>query len=451
MKLRLVLTIVIAFFIVSAPLSAVATVEVSTAFQGFAEEPFFICVYYEDVSVIGHVLSALEQNLEALEYIVSRLKIEGKLDMDFPGVIINARKQYEVDNRFETMETTLSFTNSATFVCTNPDVRKFEPVKLGPSYLIETTTGLLSFEDLLALIIRLRELNGETPKITIASEEDLSIGKVNPDFERFKNIQIQYGMPYTSSGNLSLLPVWDAQILRYSLIDPKGNTIEELVPADIYIGHLAWPSTERMDLSGRFIAYASTEKAIVYDAAKDVYHTLDFDFAFQDEYAQREFEWFGRVQRVEFAVHKSEDIIYVFPFGRGLSLTVIYSLDLNSGVWLREYEEWTLYEKVWSNRDAGVWLPLPRATLDQRTINTGFEFVAWQDGQPYPDFMKTVNEILVESPQEEPQEKMTEDQLPEVIPVSEEPLGETESSFIYLWLLLPALASAVTYLLIRKW
>lgn len=184
--------IMLIILILSVPLQAKATVPVSSGYEGHGGT-VFVAMHYEDVSAVEPLQVKLEQDLIALEHVFKTLQSEGKLDPDYPKLTIVAAKYYDLDNRFDGASTILSFTSSATLVCNNPDITQFEPRGLGPAYVIHTSTGLLKYSDLVAMMLLLIELNDRSPTITISNEEELAAAKIHPDFERFMNLEIKDG------------------------------------------------------------------------------------------------------------------------------------------------------------------------------------------------------------------------------------------------------------------
>ncbi|HSV77506.1 MAG TPA: hypothetical protein VLH37_10795, partial [Bacteroidales bacterium] len=109
-----------------------------------------VALHYEDASEMALVRARLEQDLPAVEYVFMDLMEKGLIDEAYPILVIEATKQFAVTNRFETQPTKISLAEQVTLVCNNPDMPQFDPRTLGPAYVIETTTGLLDFNDLLA-------------------------------------------------------------------------------------------------------------------------------------------------------------------------------------------------------------------------------------------------------------------------------------------------------------
>jgi hypothetical protein len=362
-----VVMLVLVIIILSVPMNASATVDVSSGYKGQGQT-VFIAMHYECVSPVGHIQARLEQDLIALEYAFAKLQNEGFLDPDFPRLVIVAGKHFNIDKRFEIAPTVLSLTNTAILVCNNHDSRKFAPENLGPTYVIRTSIGLLSYEDLAAMMIHLGGLNEATPAITIESEEKLLTARNHPTFKEIMNLSVRIDEENITSGNLRLSTLWDAGKTQFSLLDEAGNTIKELEPVDIYIGRPSWPPAERSDMQGRLIAYASKDKAIIYDIVKGKYYELNLDFEYKDPDAKKEAA-FIEYENVEFTMHPTENKVFVLPFGSRGMIIITYSLDLNTGKWVRELEGRVAHDIIWENKFNGTWYDFVSAVNIRRILN----------------------------------------------------------------------------------
>ncbi|MBS3976040.1 MAG: hypothetical protein KGZ75_04840 [Syntrophomonadaceae bacterium] len=388
---------ILTVLLMSLPLQAEATVPVSSGYKS-PGEVVFIVMHYEDASAIAPIQLKLEQDLLALEHAFKTLQKEGKLDPDFPRLVIIASKYYRLENRFETAPAELSFTNSATFVSNHPESPQFEPKELGPAYVIRISTGLLNYRDLAAMMPLLGGLNDQAPRITINSEEKLAVWKRQPDFERLIsliNVPEEFG---AVAGGFRIAALWKAETTFYSLTDEEGNKILDLFPANIYKGRPAWAPVERPELHARILAYATDEQVIIYDFTKGTYiiYHLNLDFTFNDRRIQEIFDGMRDAIHVHFAVDAVEDKVYVLPFGRMGWINVVYSLDLDTGAWTRELEGGLVSDEVWKNKQNGSWIDFISAVPDRKIVgNVDILTEEWTEGQNFPAVSVKRNQTIL--------------------------------------------------------
>ena len=390
-------TLILTVLLLSLPLQAEATVPVSSGYisQG---EVVFMAMHYEDVSAIAPIQLKLEQDLLALEHAFKTLQKEGKLDPDFPRLVIIASKYYELENRFETAPAELSFTNSATLVCNHPESPQFEPKESGPAYVIRISTGLLNYRDLVALMLLAGGLNDQYPRITINNEEELAAGVRHPDFERLLNFEVKDEEYGAAIGGYNIAALWRAEEMLYSLMDKDGNKVLDLLPAGIYKGKPSWAPALRPEFHGRILAYASEEQVKIHDLAKGRYYTLSLDFTFADPAIHD--IWRDGVQRVRFAMHATEDKLYVLPFAaKEFYISVVYSLDLDTGAWARELAselgDLTLLSEVWTNLENRVWIEFVSAVPDGKIMNVDILTKEWTEGQNFPAVSVNRNQTVL--------------------------------------------------------
>ena len=381
--------------LLSLPLQAEATVPVSSGYIS-PGEVVFMAMHYEDATAIEPILLTLGQDLLALEHAFQTLQKEGKLDPDFPRLVIIASKYYRLEYRFEVSPAELYFTNSATFISNHPDSPHFEPKELGPAYVIRISTGLLNYRDLAAMLPLLGGLNDQNLKITINSEEKLAVWKRQPDFERLTsliNVPEEFG---AVAGGLRIAALWKAETTFYSLTDKEGNKILDLFPANIYKGRPAWAPALRPELHGRILAYATDEQVIINDITRgDRYH-LNLDFTFNDPRIQEIFDGMRDAIHVHFAVDAVENKVYVLPFGRMGWINVVYALDLDTGEWRRELEVELVSDEVRRNTYDRIWIDFVSAVPDRKIVgNVDILTEEWTEGQNFPAVSVNRNQTVL--------------------------------------------------------
>ena len=445
--------IIMIILILSIPLQVNATVPVSSGYEG-PESIVFISMHYEDMSAIEPLQVKLEQDLIALEHVFKTLQTEGKLDSDYPRLAIIASKYFEVDRRFGTIPTVLFFTNSATFVCNNPDLLQFEPRGLGPAYVIHTNTGLLNYSDIVAMMLLMSELSDQSPNITISYEEDLDAGKMHIDYERLMNLNVKHEEYPDPTGEYRIIAEWRAQAMHYLLLDMQDNVVHDFKSPGIYKGTPSWAPVERPDFHGRILAYASSDQAIIYDIIKERYHTLNLDFTFEDPSIQELFDIYDGVQRVRFAMHSTENKVYVLPYAaNAFYISAVYSLDLDTGEWFRELENYTLISEVWENIYNAVWISFIPAVPDRKILNVDILSEPWATGQNAPKFNIEDEQAVIEEQPNEPEPILEEEPVttPENEPIlDEEDADGPRNAQVYLWLLLIIPVAGLVYLILKK-
>jgi len=107
---------------------------------------------------------------------------------------------------------------------------------LGWAYLIDTTTDRLSFGDLLAFVLLLPRLSGQSPVLTINDAEILTQIKNSREYQDFSNLELTLVHPgmWNTEGK-SFTPVWDAGVFFYYVSDLAGNRLFKLAPLEYYL------------------------------------------------------------------------------------------------------------------------------------------------------------------------------------------------------------------------
>lgn len=389
-SIRKVLSALVAnLFLLLTPGSLMATVPVSTGFEG-PGSTVFVIIHHEDASPIGHITSKCERDLIALTYIFKKLQSEQKLDPDFPRLVIVATKYYTLNSRFETAPAELLFTNAANLICSNPDLPQFEPRNLGPAYMIRIATGLLNFSDLTKLILHLSELDNKTPKIKISSEEELSVAVTNADYERFMNLEVKDQQTGVESGGYRVSAIWRSQVKQYMIIDEAGQKVASLEPVPFYTSKPVWPPAGLSKQQGSIIAYASEKQAYVYDILNNRYHVKLFgEDTISNIEQQVSNSVSNQIQLVQFAMCVKTGKVIVMPFGVMGQIDNVFALNLESGEWFLELTGDFISDQVWNNRNNGDWLDFIPATPERRIRNIDIVWQAWTAGQ---NFLSTAND-----------------------------------------------------------
>lgn len=153
---------------------------------------------------------------------------------------------------------------------------------LGPAYVVETTTGRLSFSDLLAFVLLLPRLSEQTPVLAIDNEEIIRQVKDSREFQEFSRLELALGHPgMWSTEGKSFTPVWQAGVLSYYVNDLAGNKLFKLEPLAYYLARPKWsPPIPRL------IAGATATALMIVDTFSGKTHLLDLTVFFPGKYLQ---------------------------------------------------------------------------------------------------------------------------------------------------------------------
>jgi len=250
-------------------------------------------------------------------------------------LVIEATKQFALTNRFETKSTRISLAEQVTLVCNNPDMPQFDPRPLGPAYVIETTTGLLEFNDLLAMIIMLPDLGRKEQVLEIAQEESLDQKKRTRRHRRYVDLNIFADTTSIGPGQNRIASEWQSRTTRYILQGVASDKEVHLEPLEVYITTPTWPPAVPGETSAHILGYASPQKIVLYDIERGVYHMQNIEGISPDGMS---------VQQVRFMKDQESGKIYAVVSGILGTLLGAFSLDLSTGGWERAYQDMPLYQ-----------------------------------------------------------------------------------------------------------
>ncbi|HSV88144.1 MAG TPA: hypothetical protein VLH61_05835 [Bacteroidales bacterium] len=294
-----------------------------------------VAMHFEDASEIAKVRASLEQDLSAIEFVFMDLIEKGIVDKAYPRLVIEATKQFTVYNRFETTPTIISRANQVMLVCNNPDVQQFEPIPAGPAYVIETTTGLLNYCDILAMMLMLNELDEKKPVLEINKERPLEKKKRSDVHQKYMKIETPGEISHTGIGNYSLVSIWREGITLYKLVDETLGKEIVLDPVDVYITKPSWNKASKEGINGHAIGYVSTEQIVIYFIGKGIYFRQDIKALSPDGMP---------VQQVKFFTDIASGKIYAVATGVMGAHLAAYSIDLAGGGWQRTFQNMAAYQ-----------------------------------------------------------------------------------------------------------
>jgi len=228
----------------------------------------------------------LQQDVHALEQVFLALHKTGKLDSRYPTLLIRIRYQPDRDNGFSPPTSVLSFTSAAALITGFPSWEPpggMHPARnLGRAYVIDTT--LLSFKDLLALLLLLPGLGEERPALTVNDAEILAEVKNSPEYQTMSKMRLEFSPPVMNWGSpkpLGLLPVWERGVLSYIICDQANNKLFSLKPLDYYLARPAWALP-----APRLIAAATETDLFFIEVHTGKTHRLDLAALFPQKYLQ---------------------------------------------------------------------------------------------------------------------------------------------------------------------
>ncbi|HSW67623.1 MAG TPA: hypothetical protein VLH16_03500, partial [Bacteroidales bacterium] len=178
--------------------------------------------------------------------------------------------------RFEHQPTILTFSPSTDIICNNPDMKQFPPISLGKSYIIRTTTGLLNFDDLLALIVKLPKLTSSNQIISLTEEEELQLAKESKLFQEYWDIEYINEIAL----NQNHYPRIRARIHRgealYSVFPSEQTMPFELPLLESPFAPLQHLLFTHDEFPNAFVSIACSQGAILANAKNGLQYPLEF-------------------------------------------------------------------------------------------------------------------------------------------------------------------------------
>ncbi|MEW5922152.1 MAG: hypothetical protein AB1796_14645 [Bacillota bacterium] len=292
-------------YIILAPAPATATVPLSSTTAG-QNRSVYVSLHYEDAGEGMAVIKArLQQDIHALEHVFQTLQETGELDSRYPILLVRAGHHPAAESGFTPAAATLSLTPAVAltggFPMEGPLDGIYRTENLGRAYVIDTSTGLLSFDNLLAFVLLLPRLNEQNPVLTVSDEETLAQIKNSKKYQAFSKLRLEL-RPFeiwgTPEGLEGLAPVWQAGVFSYRAYDLAGNRLFELQPLDYY---LAKPSLSPP--IPRFLAYATENELYFVELFSRKTRRIDLTALFPQSYLQMS-------ESIELAVSPQGDHIY---------------------------------------------------------------------------------------------------------------------------------------------
>ncbi|GFP19511.1 hypothetical protein HKBW3S03_01016 [Candidatus Hakubella thermalkaliphila] len=269
---------------------------------------------------IAVIKARLQQDVQVLEQVFLTLHQTEKLDSRYPVLLVRTRYQPEADRGVSPPAAVLSFAPALALIS---GINRAE--SLGRAYVIDT--NLVSFKDLLALVLLLPHLGEQSPALTVKDKTILAQVKNSPEFQAFSKMRLEFGPPVINWGspdNKGLLPVWEAGVFSYNVYDLAGNRLLRLEPLSHYLARPSWSLP-----APRLLAAATEADLYFVELPARKTHRLDLSALFPQKYLQR-------ANSIALAINLQEKQIY-FTLDRNLSETFwqnedhTYSYALDTG------------------------------------------------------------------------------------------------------------------------
>ncbi|MBT9171754.1 MAG: hypothetical protein DDT21_00124 [Syntrophomonadaceae bacterium] len=224
---------------------------------------------------IAPIVARMEHDIHALEVIFRQLLDEGKLDDSYRTLVINAGFYGSTATRFSHAATRLYRTNHAVLSgwplsldevarLRGAGLRRGEVLTLGRAYVIETSTGLLTLNDLLALIHLLPAPEQAQAVTEIRSEAELEAAASLIPPGLVENTSFGIGPPgvwsYVHVGGEFFRAIWQGGKVTYYLRAAKEKEEVPLPVLPYYLQRPVWGN--RLP---RFMAFANEETLTIID------------------------------------------------------------------------------------------------------------------------------------------------------------------------------------------
>lgn len=237
-----------------------ATVPVSVAIKS-ADTTVTLVMHYEDASNISTIRTEAERIVPGIALLFQALQQDGILHEDYPRLIIVARKHYSEESRFEHNPSIITFSPKGSLICNNPDAQQFEPILLGPAYILQTSTGLLNWADLLAMIIKMQELSSENQSVNIVDEAMLQSIKNTELYANMLNREFIWEETLGAAETFSIKNRIYRTQLQSQIIDKEQNIIAQMPERFRLVATPAFHIVQRPEGANTFLGWSSAQEA----------------------------------------------------------------------------------------------------------------------------------------------------------------------------------------------
>lgn len=304
-----------------------ATVPVSVAIQS-ADTTVTLVMHYEDASNISTIRTEAERNVPGIALLFQALQKDGILHEDYSRLIIVARKHYTEESRFEHYPSIITFSPKSSLICNNPDVQQFQPILLGPAYILQTSTGLLNWADLLAMIIKMQELSSDNQSVNIVDEAILQSIKDTELYANLMNMEIVWEETFGAAETFSLKNRIYGTQLKSQIIDNERNIIAQMPEGFRPIATPALHVVQRSEGTTTFLGWSSAQEASLIQLETGVISQFELPMPAG-----------GQVHDVQFYFSESLSSIVVLVREALGQIASVWAYNVQSEEWSRMFQQ----------------------------------------------------------------------------------------------------------------
>jgi len=307
-----------------------ATAPVSKAMQS-PKGNITVVLHYEDVSKIAETQTRLQTHLPILELLFNELIAKRQLDAAYPKLVIMARKHYTVESRLEHGPTSVTYSQQTQLVCNNPGFQQFEPISLGPTYVIETTIGMMQMPDLLALMISLSDLCARNSLIEIYSEEQLARYQQTRLYRQLYQQQWVYADEAPFLKNMFLKTTWSGGKTYFEITDDTQSTLVEFAKLQQQLTPISWIE---LNDNQAFVAMANDRNLFLANLQNGEKFIQDLEITTENNHA---------LHRVDFYHQHAANQLLAIAKGALNRALMVYGFDPAQSQWSALHEALPLY------------------------------------------------------------------------------------------------------------
>lgn len=342
----------------------------------------FIVIHEDESADLAPVIAKMEHDIHALEAVFRQMLEDGRLDGRYGTLVINAGFYGSATARFSHAATKLYRTNRVALSgwplsldhivrLRESGARRGEVLNLGRAYVIDTSTGLLTVNDLLALIHLLPAAK------EIRNEAELSAAKEQIPPGLVEGMSLGIGPPwvwsYVHVGGDYFTAIWQGGLVTYYLRTTRDGEKVALPVLPHYLLKPVWG-----EWFPRLMVYADEKVLTVIDRHKNKRFTVNLpDLPGLSGL---------KINELALAADSQQDrIAFSFREERALGRAASFFLDLQdgrvspmAGEFFEQLQAMGLTEATWAwhkNRDADWGKPLAallvkRGVLSERESET---------------------------------------------------------------------------------
>lgn len=342
----------------------------------------FIVIHEDETADLAPIIAKMEHDIHALEVVFRQMLDDGRLDGRHRTLVINAGFYGSATARFSHVTTRLYRTNRAALSgwgisldaivrLRESGARRGEVLSLGRAYVIDTSTGLLNLNDLLALIHLLPATDDTRAAKEIRNEAELLAAKKQIPPGLVDGMVFGIGPPwvwsYVHVGGDYFTAIWQGGVVTYSLRTTKEG---EKVPLPVLPHYLLRPVWG--EWFPRLMVYADEKVLTVIDRYRNKRFTVKL----------ADLPGLSGLTITELALaadSQQDRIAFSFREDRALGPAASFFLDLQDGrvspmvgEFFEQLQAMGLTEATWAwhkNREADWGKPLATLLVQRGILN----------------------------------------------------------------------------------